>query len=74
MRNLSSMKGNRRRKGGMPKIAEIPPIQPSFRAPAFPATIIGREKANSKASGLLTDPSLQSLQAPRRPKRKGGKI
>jgi hypothetical protein len=73
MKRPSSTKGRKRPKGPLPKIDQIPPIQPAFRGPAFPNTLTGLVKGNSKASGLLTDPTLPNPLARRRPSKKGGK-
>jgi hypothetical protein len=74
MRNQSSTKGLKRRKGAMPKIDKIPPIQPAFQAPAFPNTLTSLVKGSSKASGLLTDPTLPDPLAKARQRKKGGKM
>jgi hypothetical protein len=73
MRGGRSAKGLKRRKGAMPKIASIPGIQATFKAPQFPDEIDKVVKGKSKASGLLGDPSLKSPMAEGRTPKKRGK-
>jgi hypothetical protein len=67
------MKGLKRQKGSMPKVASIPPLQPAFQGPGFPQSVAQIAKANSKPSGLLVDPTLPNPLAKARRLKKVGK-